>query len=179
MEQADNQVLDTVLELFQNNEFEQDAYNLALDDLVQLYGFTKEELVCVVRSAAGQEEEKDNIDLEISCGLGDFQELTIKKLFSEKYERGTSTVYIDIIQSSSEHISGSVQFIEPDEEQPAHESVGSFLAATDGSGEWVLVFDGNEAILCADIEPYNFPAEMVPECYDDTAEQVFDRTIPE
>jgi len=184
MRQTSEQAFDTLLEFFLDHEFEQDAYNLAVDETVQLYGLTKEDMVCVVRGITIQEEgaEESVLDLEIRCGLVDFdsieqlaQEYLIKQLFSEKYERELSTVYVDIIQTSPEHMSGSVQFIEPDEEQATPGNGGAFLAATDPDEEWVLVFDGNGAILCADIAPYDFPVEMVPECYDDVAGQVVNR----
>ena len=191
MKKISDQLLDTLLEFFLDHEFEQDAYNLALDDLEQFYGFINEDMVCVARGAAGQEDQEEELeesalDLEIRCGLVDFasieqltQEYLIKQLFSEKYERDASTVYVDVIQAFPEHMSGSVQFIEPDEEQPAPGNGGAFLAATDQDGEWVLVFDGNGAILCTDIEPYDFPTEMVPECYDDVAGQVVNRNNSE
>ena len=42
---------------------------------------------------------------------------------------------------------------------------GYFLAAKVNDG-WVIVFDGQSTPDCASINPYNFPASMVPECVD-------------
>lgn len=42
---------------------------------------------------------------------------------------------------------------------------GYFLAAKVNDG-WVIVFDGQSTPPCASINPYNFPASMVPECVD-------------
>lgn len=183
MEQVDQEILDKVLGLFEQNDFEQDAYNLALDETVEIYGFKKNDLVCLLRSSAVPETDTSVVDLRITCSLlepsamaSDSQENAIKQLFAQKYDRDTSTINVDIIQSTSEHMSGSVQFIEPDEDQPTPGNVGGFLAAVNEDGEWVLVFDGNGAIFCSAIEPFDFPVEMVPECYDDAAGQLIDRT---
>jgi len=45
---------------------------------------------------------------------------------------------------------------------------GMYFAANTDDG-WVIVWDGNGVISCADIEPYDFPTEMIPECYDYSA----------
>lgn len=43
---------------------------------------------------------------------------------------------------------------------------GMWLAAK-VNGNWKLVWDGNGTISCQDVNPYNFPASLVPECYDE------------
>ena len=43
----------------------------------------------------------------------------------------------------------------------------SFLAAQD-EGEWVIVYDGQAMPPCRDIEAYQFPIDMVPECLDES-----------
>jgi hypothetical protein len=43
---------------------------------------------------------------------------------------------------------------------------GMWLAAKVG-GAWKLVWDGNGTISCTSVNPYNFPATMVPQCWDD------------
>ncbi len=176
LEQADDLTQDAVLAVFEQNGFEQDAYNLALGDEAQIYGFYKTGVACLVNIPIPASQ------ILINCGLLDLeglqktaQENIVKTLFSEKYQRDVSTVYVDIIQSTPNHISGSVQFIEPDEEQPTPGNVGAFLAAKDENGEWALVFDGNGVIYCADIEPYDFPVEMVPQCYDEPSGQIIER----
>lgn len=42
---------------------------------------------------------------------------------------------------------------------------GYFLAAKTANG-WIIVYDGQSTPSCAQIAPYNFPADMVPECMD-------------
>jgi hypothetical protein len=43
---------------------------------------------------------------------------------------------------------------------------GMWLAAK-VNGTWHLVWDGNGSVLCSSVNPYNFPASMVQECWDD------------
>lgn len=43
---------------------------------------------------------------------------------------------------------------------------GYFFAAKNQSAEWVIAADGNGAIMCDDIQTYNFPTDMIPVCYD-------------
>jgi major membrane immunogen (membrane-anchored lipoprotein) len=40
-----------------------------------------------------------------------------------------------------------------------------FAAKTDNG--WVIAADGNGNIFCSEIEPYDFPSDMIPECWDD------------
>jgi len=42
---------------------------------------------------------------------------------------------------------------------------GYFIAAKTASG-WVVVYDGQATPTCAQLAPYNFPTDMVPECLD-------------
>jgi|GEM_PF-4229787 len=170
-----DQSADTIVEIFKSSGFNPDDYNLLSQENVQQYGFVKEELACLIRSG--------EVLVEIRCGIVDkdmvqklSQEYIVKNMFMKKYDKESSAILVDIIQSTDNHLSGSVQFIEPDEEQPAAGNAGSFLAAYDGSGEWVLVFDGNGSILCANIEPYGFPTDMVPECYDEISGQTVNRS---
>lgn len=51
---------------------------------------------------------------------------------------------------------------------------GYFYAAMTTNG-WVLAADGNGAIFCEQIEPYDFPVEMISQCYDDELGVVVER----
>ena len=42
---------------------------------------------------------------------------------------------------------------------------GMYFAANTDDG-WVIAWDGNGSVDCADIEAYDFPTEMLPECWD-------------
>ncbi len=43
---------------------------------------------------------------------------------------------------------------------------GGYFLAAKVNGDWVIVFDGQSTPPCASVDPYNFPASMVPECID-------------
>jgi hypothetical protein len=47
---------------------------------------------------------------------------------------------------------------------------GGMWFAVNVNGTWKLVWDGNGTISCARINPYNFPASMIPECWDDATQ---------
>ena len=51
---------------------------------------------------------------------------------------------------------------------------GMWFAAKVG-GVWKLVWDGNGTISCASINPYNFPATMIPECFDEATQKMVTR----
>ncbi|MBZ9577871.1 hypothetical protein KJA13_02435 [Patescibacteria group bacterium] len=97
------------------------------------------------------------------------KEEAIKKLFAEKYDKEVSEITINISKETEGHLMGGVKFGEggPGEE-------GGFLAAKE-NGNWKLVYDGVGAMFCSDIEPYNFPVDMVIECWDEEAGKVKDR----
>ena len=52
---------------------------------------------------------------------------------------------------------------------------GGWWLAAKTSGEWVIVADGNGTVLCSDIEDYDFPVSMVPECWDETTQTLVTR----
>lgn len=46
------------------------------------------------------------------------------------------------------------------------ETGGGYFLAAKVNGDWVIVFDGQSTPPCSAVNPYNFPASMVPECVD-------------
>jgi len=172
---------ESLAEMFGRNGFD--------DNLVQLDGFYKEDLVCLIKTAIEEEAEDEETlvesgKIEIRCGLIDLEKNIVKRLLSDE---NSPPMAIDIIQSTSNHILGSVQLISPDEEEIGANSVETFLVARNVEGtededeatesEWVLVFKGNEKILCSVIEPYNFPVDMLPECFDETTNEMVERDL--
>jgi len=79
-----------------------------------------------------------------------------KQLFSDKYSRVIEDINIDINKKDETHVWGSVKFV-------GEISGGWFLGYKEG-GIWIIVQDGNGTISCETIEPYDFSADMVPEC---------------
>jgi len=49
-----------------------------------------------------------------------------------------------------------------------------WLAYNDGE-KWLLIFDGQGAIPCEAIDPYNFPTDMAPECWNEATSQLIKR----
>ncbi len=47
---------------------------------------------------------------------------------------------------------------------------GMWFAAKVGE-QWKLVWDGNGTISCETIAPYNFPTDMIPECWNNTTQK--------
>lgn len=97
------------------------------------------------------------------------REEAIKNLFAEKYDKDISEITISISQETENHIKGEVDF------QPGGPgSSGGFLVAK-VNGDWKLAYDGNGVISCLDVEPYNFPVDMVIDCWDEETNETKDR----
>jgi len=166
--------IDTVKGLFEEYEFVQNELN-TIEEEFPTYGYEKDDIVCSLKVSEKETEVEIIQNLEIECGLINPQAILIKKLYSEKLGVDPSTIQVEIIQSTMDHISGSIQFNEPDEEAAISNGIESFLAAKDENGDWVLVISGNETLTCDLVKPYNFPAEMVPECFDDGTGKMMER----
>lgn len=91
----------------------------------------------------------------------------ITKSLALKHNKPVGEVNISVSQNTGTHAKGSVSF--------SGEAGGGMWLATTEQGIWTIVYDGNGVVPCADIEPYNFPKDMVPECYDEAAGSVITR----
>lgn len=91
----------------------------------------------------------------------------IKDAFSAKYSRPASECKPTISKQQGNYISGGITF-------EGEMGGGWFLAYKEG-GKWKIVADGNGTVMCADIEPYNFPVSMVPECWDEATSKLIER----
>ncbi|MBZ9572273.1 hypothetical protein KJA15_03010 [Patescibacteria group bacterium] len=184
-ESISSEQYDSVGPFFIDRGFSVDLYNIASGTISGLTGYKKDHIVCTVaggvsgyKEATGQwiPLETDKKDVEVKCGKGDSsidplvsKEELIQKLFAEKYNKKMAEITININQETEGHLRGGVVF------QPGGpENSGMFLAAK-VDGDWELVHDGQGAILCSAIEPYNFPVDMVIECFDEEAGKVKDR----
>lgn len=49
---------------------------------------------------------------------------------------------------------------------------GGYWLAVKSGGKWVAVYDGQANPPCEDVDLYNFPSDMVPECMDDNNQLV-------
>lgn len=102
---------------------------------------------------AGQESGAENTDEE-----------GIKEAFSLKYNRPVAEINITTDKMIDNRASGGVIF--------SGEMGGGWWLAAKEEGTWKIVADGNGAVMCADVEPYNFPVAMVPECWDEATSQL-------
>jgi hypothetical protein len=112
---------------------------------------TENEIVDILENT---EQEGDN-EIEPVISMDE----AIKRLFAEKYNKKVSAVTININKETENHIRGTVRF--EDEEEPGNS--GIFLAAK-VYDNWELVFDGQGAIYCGEMEEYNFPEDMIEDC---------------
>lgn len=92
----------------------------------------------------------------------------IKETFAEKYNKPLEDVDVTINKNTGTHASGLVKF--------AGEISGAMWLGYKDSEGWTIVHDGQGTIPCQAIEPYNFPVDMVPECWDESTNQLIKRS---
>jgi len=56
-----------------------------------------------------------------------------------------------------------------------NEAAGNWWLAGKEKGGWLLVAEGRETVSCEEIEGYNFPNEMVPQCYSQRLKKLIKR----
>lgn len=78
----------------------------------------------------------------------------LKAAFAYKYGISTNDIMITISQSTNTHARGTVTM---------NGESGVFLA-TRGNGDWGIVHDGNESIMCSVVLLYGFPFNMTSDC---------------
>jgi len=91
----------------------------------------------------------------------------IKELFAQKYSKSIGEVDVTINKNTGTYASGGVSF--------AGEMGGAMWLAYKKDANWQIIFDGNGTIPCESIEPYDFPNDMVPECWDSSLQKLIKR----
>lgn len=86
----------------------------------------------------------------------------IKKALAEKHGWSMENVNVTVSENTGTHASGGVTI--------KGEMGGAMFLAAKVDGEWVIVWDGNGTISCSSIKPYDFPTDMVSECWDESTE---------
>lgn len=81
----------------------------------------------------------------------------IKETFAEKYNKPIGDVTVTISKQANPYASGGVKF--------AGEMGGAMWLAYNDGVRWIIIYDGHGTIPCEAIEPYDFPVDMVPECF--------------
>lgn len=91
----------------------------------------------------------------------------IREAFAQKYSKPLDEVIVNISENTGTYATGGVRFA-------GEESGAMWLAYNDGE-KWLIVFDGHGTIPCSAVDPYDFPADMVPECWDEATEGLYKR----
>ena len=91
----------------------------------------------------------------------------IREAMATKHNKSVTDTDISINEITANHASGVVKF--------AGEIAGGWFLAAKTTGDWQIVADGNGTVICADIDPFNFPTTMAPECWDDTTQTLITR----
>ncbi len=94
-------------------------------------------------------------------------EQLIVQALAKKNNWDPSTITARIMQQSGPHFAGSIGF----SDSPG----GGLFYAVKQNEEMIIVFDGNGAPTCAVADGNNFPASMIPECYDTEKETLMRR----
>lgn len=92
----------------------------------------------------------------------------IKEAFAKKYSKPINEVSVTINKNTGTHASGSVKF--------TGEMGGAMWLAYNDGEKWKIVFDGQGTISCSVIEPYDFPTDMVSECWDEATSKLIKRS---
>lgn len=91
----------------------------------------------------------------------------IKELFAEKYSKPIEDASVNISENTGTYATGGVRF--------AGEISGAMWLAYNDGEKWIIVYDGQGTIPCESVDPYEFPAEMVPECWDEDVGELINR----
>jgi flagellar basal body-associated protein FliL len=94
-------------------------------------------------------------------------ETQLKQAFADKYSKQLAEVDLEVSDNDGTYAKGLVKF-------SGDISGGWWLAYSNGS-TWTLVADGNGTVMCTDIEDYNFPNTLVPECWDEASQSLIVR----
>lgn len=96
---------------------------------------------------------------------GDLELIT--EAMAARHSKSVSEVNLTMNQNTGTHAGGSVSF--------SGEMGGGWWFAAKTESGWVIAADGNGTVPCADIEPYNFPTLLIPECWNETTSTLITR----
>lgn len=98
---------------------------------------------------------------------GPSDETLIKQAMASRHSKSIGDTEISCNILRPPYASGTVRF--------AGEIGGGWFLAYKQGGNWIIVDDGNGTISCQTIAPYNFPKDIVPECWDETSGSLINR----
>ena len=83
----------------------------------------------------------------------------LRQAFVNKYaDWDINNVVVELSMTTEGYATGSIGF--------ADTFGGGYFFAAETADGWVIAWDGQDLVDCADIEPYDFPTEIIPYCYD-------------
>lgn len=83
----------------------------------------------------------------------------LQAAFSKKYGYRSEEVEIEINKNADPYFSGGVHF--------SGEMGGGWFLAYKQNNQMIIVADGNGTVPCENIEPYDFPTDLAPECWNE------------
>jgi hypothetical protein len=97
----------------------------------------------------------------------------ITLFFSQKYDKPTEEISVTVSEMTNDHARGYVGFLNTSAgEDEFNEPSGGLFLATRIDGNWTVIFDGSGIVVCEVIDPYNFPEDMIGECWSDATGQL-------
>lgn len=128
----------------------------------------------IIETSSSQIQADNNSDVsqEESIEVEDTQPTVEAKdvmagLLATKHSRDAAEANLTVEEDTGTHAKGLVIF--------DGDIGGGWWLAAKADDKWVLVADGNGTVMCSDIDPYNFPTTMVPECWDETTQTLITR----
>ena len=90
----------------------------------------------------------------------------IKTQIVQKHGQTASIMVVTVSRVEGDYAQGGAK---------AQDAGGGMWFAAKSGASWKLVWDGNGIITCKDIQGYDFPVSMIPECYDEATGQSVSR----
>ncbi len=91
----------------------------------------------------------------------------IREAMAERHGKSVAEVALTVGENTGTHAIGVVSF--------AGEMGGGWWLAAKVADNWEIAADGNGTVPCDAIEPYDFPTDIVPECWDEVAGELVTR----
>jgi hypothetical protein len=124
-----------------------------------------EEVVEVEEEATPAAEEITPVEVEEATPAAEEdEEVLIKAAVLESVGLEEEEVEFMISTNTGTHAKGNIREIDA--------VSGAYWLAAKFEGEWIAVYDGQANPPCEDVDLYDFPSDMVPECIDEDGELV-------
>jgi len=89
----------------------------------------------------------------------DLIENQISQALAEKHGKTPAETKVEVEKLTDSFAQGKFTF------NKENKPTGGWWLARQEKGGWLLVAEGQQTVSCEEIEGYNFPSEIVPQCY--------------